>query len=198
VGGDFFQLIEQEVGSAGLILGNVSGKDLKAAMTVSLIVDTVRTLVDVTNDPAEILAGLNRRLHGRLNNGFATCLVLRFDSEGDCVLSNAGHLGPRRESEAARRRHRHPDGLPEDAARPQNYNRGPRGHDCRAACELEESCGADKESVGVVSGAIWDGGASLDKPHGEVGALSHRRQRKIPHSRREEAKSRRVPKVMPG
>ena len=94
VGGDFFQLIEQEAGSAVLILGDVSGKGLKAAMTVSLIVGTVRTLVDVTNDPAEILAGLNRRLHGRLNNGFATCLVLRFDSEGDCVLSNAGHLAP--------------------------------------------------------------------------------------------------------
>jgi serine phosphatase RsbU (regulator of sigma subunit) len=87
VGGDFFQLIEQEGrqegSSAVLMLGDVSGKGLKAAMTVSLIVGTVRTLVDVTNDPAEILAGLNRRLHGRLNNGFATCLVLRFDSEGD-------------------------------------------------------------------------------------------------------------------
>ncbi len=94
VGGDFFQLIEREGGSALLILGDVSGKGLKAAMTVSLIVGAVRTLVEVTNDPAEILAGLNRRLHGRLNNGFATCLVLRFDSEGDCVLANAGHLAP--------------------------------------------------------------------------------------------------------
>jgi hypothetical protein len=98
VGGDFFQLIEQEnkqeVGSALLILGDVSGKGLKAAMTVSLIVGTVRTLAEATDDPAEILAGLNRRLHGRLNNGFATCLVLRFDAEGGCVLANAGQLAP--------------------------------------------------------------------------------------------------------
>jgi hypothetical protein len=98
VGGDFFQLIEreekQELGSAVLILGDVSGKGLKAAMTVSLIVGTVRTLVEATDDPAEILAGLNRRLHGRLNSGFATCLVLRFDTEGNCVLANAGHLAP--------------------------------------------------------------------------------------------------------
>jgi Stage II sporulation protein E (SpoIIE) len=57
-------------------------------------VGAVRTLVDVTTDPAEILAGLNRRLNGRLNNGFAACLVLRFDSEGGCVLANAGHLAP--------------------------------------------------------------------------------------------------------
>jgi Stage II sporulation protein E (SpoIIE) len=98
VGGDFFQLIKQEdgkeVGSAILVLGDVSGKGLKAAMTVSLIVGTVRTLVEQTNDPAEILAGLNRRLHGRLNDGFATCLVLRFDAEGSCVLANAGQLAP--------------------------------------------------------------------------------------------------------
>jgi hypothetical protein len=98
VGGDFFQLIEQEnkqeVGSALLILGDVSGKGLNAAMTVSLIVGTVRTLAEATDDPAEILAGLNRRLHGRLNNGFATCLVLRFDAEGGCVLANAGQLAP--------------------------------------------------------------------------------------------------------
>jgi hypothetical protein len=98
VGGDFFQLIKQEdrqeVGSAILVLGDVSGKGLKAAMTVSLIVGTVRTLVEATDDPAAILAGLNRRLHGRLDNGFTTCLVLRFDAEGSCVLANAGQLAP--------------------------------------------------------------------------------------------------------
>jgi serine phosphatase RsbU (regulator of sigma subunit) len=71
-----------------------SGKGLKAAMTVSLIVGTLRTLTEATDDPTEILAGLNRRLHGRLSNGFATCLVLRFDSEGSCVLVNARHLPP--------------------------------------------------------------------------------------------------------
>jgi len=98
VGGDFFQLIKQEdrqeVGSAILVLGDVSGKGLKAAMTVSLIVGTVRTLIESSDDPAQILAGLNRRLHGRLNEGFATCQVLRFEAEGNCVLANAGHLAP--------------------------------------------------------------------------------------------------------
>jgi hypothetical protein len=94
VGGDFFQLIELEGSSAVLIVGDVSGKGLKAAMAVSLIVGAVRTLVESTDDPARILAGLNRRLHGRLTNGFATCLVLKFDGEGSCELANAGHLAP--------------------------------------------------------------------------------------------------------
>jgi serine phosphatase RsbU (regulator of sigma subunit) len=94
VGGDFFQMMEQEGGPAVLILGDVSGKGLTAAMMVSLIVRAVRMLVEVTDDPAVILAGLNRRLRGRLEHGFATCLVLRLDAEGNWVMANAGHLAP--------------------------------------------------------------------------------------------------------
>ena len=69
VGGDFFQLIAEPDGSALLIMGDVSGKGLKAAMTVSLIVGAIRTAADTLDDPAEILAILNRRLYGRLQNG---------------------------------------------------------------------------------------------------------------------------------
>jgi serine phosphatase RsbU (regulator of sigma subunit) len=77
-----------------LILGDVSGKGLKAAMTVSLIVGAIRTVAETFDDPAEILAILNRRMHGRLQNGFVTCLALRLDEEGECVLANAGHPAP--------------------------------------------------------------------------------------------------------
>ena len=94
VGGDFFQLIPKPDGSALLILGDVSGKGLKAAMTVSLIVGAVHTLAETMNDPAEILEALNRRLFGRLKNGFATCLILRLGPHGECLASNAGHLPP--------------------------------------------------------------------------------------------------------
>jgi hypothetical protein len=94
VGGDFFQLVAQPDGSALLILGDVSGKGLKAAMTVALIMGALRTLVEISDDPAAILAGLNRRLYGRLQNGFATCLAMRLDRDGSCVMANAGHLSP--------------------------------------------------------------------------------------------------------
>jgi serine phosphatase RsbU (regulator of sigma subunit) len=94
VGGDFFQLIAQPDGSALLVLGDVSGKGLKAAMTVSLIVGTIRTVADTVDDPAEILSILNRRLHGRLKDGFVTCLALRLTADGDGVLANAGHPAP--------------------------------------------------------------------------------------------------------
>ncbi len=36
----------------------------------------------------------DRRLHGRLPDGFATCLALRISPGGVCVLANAGHLVP--------------------------------------------------------------------------------------------------------
>jgi hypothetical protein len=94
VGGDFFQLIPLAGGSTLLILGDVSGKGLKAAMTVSLIVGAARTLAEISSDPAEILSGLNRRLHGRLHHGFVTCLILRLDPDGSCVLASAGHPSP--------------------------------------------------------------------------------------------------------
>jgi hypothetical protein len=99
VGGDFFQIIPlgSEFGSdqgAVIVLGDVSGKGLKAAMTVSLLVGAIRSTVEATQDPAEILTALNRRLYGRMQSGFATCLVLRLDSRGGGTLANAGHLPP--------------------------------------------------------------------------------------------------------
>ena len=94
VGGDFFQLIALPDGGALLVIGDVSGKGLKAAMTVSLIVGTVRTLAEVSEDPAEVLSGLNRRLLGRLQHGFVTCLALKLEANGGCTFSSAGHLNP--------------------------------------------------------------------------------------------------------
>jgi hypothetical protein len=94
VGGDFFQLIALPDNRALLVIGDVSGKGLHAAMTVALIVGSIRSTVETTDDPAAMLAALNRRLHGRLRSGFATCLVLRLDAEGRCLIANAGHLPP--------------------------------------------------------------------------------------------------------
>jgi serine phosphatase RsbU (regulator of sigma subunit) len=72
----------------------VSGKGLRAAMAVSMIVGAVRTLAETTSSPAEILSGLNRRLSGRLQGGFATAIALRLDRDGSCTLACAGHPAP--------------------------------------------------------------------------------------------------------
>ena len=96
VGGDFFQVIATADGAALIALGDVSGKGLKAAMTVSLIVGALRTMADYTQSPAAILQGLNRRLLGRTDGGFVTCVIARIDPSGATTLANAGHLAPYR------------------------------------------------------------------------------------------------------
>ena len=97
VGGDFFQVMPQAEGGALIMVGDVSGKGLKAAMTVSLIVGTLRTMADYTLRPAEILQGLNRRLIGRIEGGFVTCVVLHIAANGETTVANAGHLPPFRD-----------------------------------------------------------------------------------------------------
>jgi serine phosphatase RsbU (regulator of sigma subunit) len=97
VGGDFFQIIPLEGESAGstlILLGDVSGKGLKAAMTVSLIVGAARTAARFAPGPADVLAELNTRLHGRMQGGFTTCLAMRLSPEGECTMASAGHPGP--------------------------------------------------------------------------------------------------------
>ncbi len=94
VGGDFFQIIAEASGSTIVALGDVSGKGLKAAMNVSLIVGVLRSLSDAQASPAEMLNKLNRCLCGRMQNGFVTAVILRLDRTGCVTLANAGHLPP--------------------------------------------------------------------------------------------------------
>jgi serine phosphatase RsbU (regulator of sigma subunit) len=93
VGGDFFQVLPLADGTAFVVVGDVSGKGLKAAMTVSLIVGALRTEAEYVVSPAAMLAGLNRRLYGR-GAGFATCLVLQITPKGGVTIANAGHPSP--------------------------------------------------------------------------------------------------------
>jgi hypothetical protein len=94
VGGDFFQIAPVKTGGALVVIGDVSGKGMPAAMTVSLLVGTVRTLAHYTQSPGEILAAMNQRMLARSSGGFTTCLVMRVDPDGTLTAANAGHLAP--------------------------------------------------------------------------------------------------------
>lgn len=94
VGGDFFQIIRENEGSTIVALGDVSGKGLKAAMSVSLIVGVLRSLSGANSAPVQILQNLNRCLCGRLQGGFVTAVILRLLPNGTVILANAGHLPP--------------------------------------------------------------------------------------------------------
>jgi len=94
VGGDFFQIAPIRDGGALIIIGDVSGKGMPAAMTVSLLVGTFRTLAHYTQRPAEILAAMNTRMLARSHGGFTTCLVMSAFPDGTLTVANAGHIAP--------------------------------------------------------------------------------------------------------
>ncbi len=94
VGGDFFQIIPESEGSTIVALGDVSGKGLGAAMNVSLVMGILRSLGDANFDPVQMLETLSRCLCGRLQDGFATGIILRLRPDGAVTIANAGHLPP--------------------------------------------------------------------------------------------------------
>ncbi|HUX44988.1 MAG TPA: SpoIIE family protein phosphatase [Terracidiphilus sp.] len=96
VGGDFFQVLPDDDGSLLIIVGDVSGKGLQAAMTVSAIVGALRD--NNERQPAHVLAHLNRVLSGQIS-GFATCSAALIAIDGNMTLANAGHLSPYRNGE---------------------------------------------------------------------------------------------------
>jgi sigma-B regulation protein RsbU (phosphoserine phosphatase) len=93
VGGDFFQIMPANDGSLLVVVGDVSGKGLKAAMTVGAIIGALRGCP--VRKPAEVLAHLNGVLHSQIT-GFVTCTAALIAANGTMTLANAGNLPPYR------------------------------------------------------------------------------------------------------
>ena len=94
VGGDFFRLFPGADGSLLVVIGDVSGKGVKAAMLVSLIVGLLQKIVEVTREPTRVLNDLNTSLSGHTGGAFATCCCALIRPDGHLRMSNAGHLSP--------------------------------------------------------------------------------------------------------
>ena len=94
VGGDFFQVIPLGDGQTLVVIGDVSGKGLSAAMIVSMLIGMLRTISSISRDPSRILAELNSMLFEHKHSGFVTCLAARLDPSGRVTVANAGHLAP--------------------------------------------------------------------------------------------------------
>ncbi|HEY6446419.1 MAG TPA: PP2C family protein-serine/threonine phosphatase [Acidobacteriaceae bacterium] len=94
VSGDFFLTSAQPDGTLLLLIGDVSGKGVSAAMLVAVLVGAARARARQTSDPAAILTELNAQLLGRSGGHFATCLVAALNPTGELHLANAGHIPP--------------------------------------------------------------------------------------------------------
>jgi hypothetical protein len=106
VGGDFFQVLPLKDDSLLIVVGDVSGKGLQAAMNSSTLVGALRN--ELSHDPATVLEHLNHVLLGAVSSPgkvpeldaapcFATCLCARVYPDGTLTIANAGHLSPYRD-----------------------------------------------------------------------------------------------------
>ena len=91
VGGDFFLVSPAPDYSLLIVVGDVSGKGVQAAMVVAAIVGILRN--EASRQPETVLAHLNSALCGIIS-GFATCLCLHIDADGRLTVANAGHIPP--------------------------------------------------------------------------------------------------------
>ena len=90
VGGDFFYVQTAGIDGMIVVIGDVAGKGLKAAMNVSLLMGALRRVQD--RNPAKILESLNGVLTGA--ESFTTCQAFWFGANGEMIIANAGHLPP--------------------------------------------------------------------------------------------------------
>ncbi len=90
VGGDFFHVQPTSDGGLLVVIGDVAGHGLKAAMNVSMLMGAMRRIPE--RSPAKILESLNRVLSG--SESFTTCQAAFFSANGEVTLANAGHLPP--------------------------------------------------------------------------------------------------------
>lgn len=96
VSGDFFDFFPRPDGLIPFALGDVSGKGMDAALLMARIASLFRYLGKTRDDPAEILAILNREFHELASFGrFVTAVVGLYEPvSGRLRFANAGHVPP--------------------------------------------------------------------------------------------------------
>ncbi len=96
VGGDFYDFIQLDKVRTGIVIGDVSGKGVPAALYMAKLGSDLRTLAYTEQTPAIALAKLNDLLAARSRRGmFATLLYTELNTvTGNLTVCNAGHLTP--------------------------------------------------------------------------------------------------------
>jgi serine phosphatase RsbU (regulator of sigma subunit) len=97
VGGDFYDFFEFEDGQVGLVVGDVTGKGMPAALVVAATCSVLRAVAqDSAYSPGDVLARVNETLLARIPpNMFVTCFYAILEPEsGRLSYANAGHNLP--------------------------------------------------------------------------------------------------------
>ncbi len=93
VGGDFLDVHEYESGRVAICLGDVTGHGVPAAMGAAMLKTMFQQIVARSEQPAEILAEVNKRFHAvSLEGDFATMFLGILDRpSGQFTYASAGH-----------------------------------------------------------------------------------------------------------
>ena len=96
VGGDFYDFIPLPDDRIGVLIGDVSGKGVSAALLMARLTSDMRYYAISEKSPSRVLAQTNESLsHSAQDNMFATVLYLVLDPRQQVMtLCNAGHIPP--------------------------------------------------------------------------------------------------------
>jgi serine phosphatase RsbU (regulator of sigma subunit)/pSer/pThr/pTyr-binding forkhead associated (FHA) protein len=96
VGGDYYDFLELSDGRIGIIVGDVAGKGMSAALLMSNLQARVQILAEEGDDMATLMTRLNRSVTAACpGNRFITFFMCIIDPRtGEFEASNAGHNPP--------------------------------------------------------------------------------------------------------
>jgi serine phosphatase RsbU (regulator of sigma subunit) len=96
VGGDYYDFLTYPGGKVGIVIGDVAGKGMAAALLMTSLQAKVQALAEALADPADVVARLNRSLATTCpQNRFITFFFAIVDPHnGEMVFCNAGHNPP--------------------------------------------------------------------------------------------------------
>src|SRR5215831_17494773 len=97
VGGDWYESIALPGGRVALVVGDVAGHGVRAAVTMGRLRTAIHTLAMLELPPADSLLQLDELMHtlGEREPHFATCAYAVYDAvSGECEVAVAGHLPP--------------------------------------------------------------------------------------------------------
>lgn len=92
VGGDLYDFIEPAEGKVGVLIGDVSGKGVSAALYMAKIVSDFRYAARLQTSPGSVFNALNSQLSRSPRGMFLTSVYLIIDlASGAAEISSAGH-----------------------------------------------------------------------------------------------------------
>src|SRR5271157_140112 len=92
VAGDFYEFIVVDPNRVGILVADVSGHGVPAALIAAMVKVAMQSVVPAADDPREVLRGLNRILSGELQDQFISAAYLWLNMEiRRALYSAAGH-----------------------------------------------------------------------------------------------------------